>query len=63
MLDSGLVGMLSDLADLLGCDLSHRAVEIIVELCEAGADPLALAEAVKQIRREVANMVELERSL
>lgn len=45
---------IQQLSQLLNTGLNPEALDICVKLCEAGVHPEALAEVVKQIRREMA---------
>lgn len=40
-------------SEMINTGLSKESLDICIRLCEAGLHPLALAEVVNQIRREV----------
>lgn len=48
-----LMTQLSNLSKMLNTGLTEEQLSICVQLCEAGVNPQALAEIVKQIRSQV----------
>lgn len=50
--------MISNLSKMLNTGLTAEQLEICMQLCEAGVNPTALSEIVKQIRTEVAELKE-----
>lgn len=49
---------LSNMSKMLNTGLTDEQLDICVQLCEAGVNPQALAEIVKQIRTQVAELKE-----
>lgn len=48
-----LMTQLANLSKMLNTGLTEEQLNICVQLCEAGVNPQALAEIVKQIRTQV----------
>lgn len=53
--------LLSNLSKMLNTGLSEEQLEICIQMCEMGVSPMALAEIVKQIRSQVADLKEKEK--
>lgn len=48
--------LISNLSKMLNTGLTEEQLEICIQLCEAGVNPTALAEIVKQIRSQVSEL-------
>lgn len=48
--------VLYELSTLLNTNLDRQSLSIIVQLCELGVNPEAISAAVKELRREAANI-------
>lgn len=49
-----------ELSCLLNCDVDKETLRILIQLCEQGVNPEALARVVRELRREAANIQALE---
>uniref|UniRef100_A0A1B0C882 Mitotic-spindle organizing gamma-tubulin ring associated n=1 Tax=Lutzomyia longipalpis TaxID=7200 RepID=A0A1B0C882_LUTLO len=54
--DESVRQTLHTLSQLLDTGLSSECLDICIRLCECGVNPQALADIVKQIRREAAGL-------
>lgn len=49
---------LKNISKMLNTQLTDEQLEICIQMCESGVNPEALAEIVKQIREQVAQLKE-----
>lgn len=48
--------VISKLSEMLNTGLTEEQLQICIQLCEAGVNPSAVAEVVRQIRSQVAEL-------
>ena len=59
--DRNAAEILHEISDILETGLEKEHLNILLEMCENGVDPNALAAVVKELRRESSAMVSLDR--
>lgn len=50
---SEIISIMSELSEMLGCDLDEAALKASLELLNAGVHPGALAAAILELRKQV----------